>query len=104
MLTRDILYISLSVAALVATIFWVWLLWYIIKIFKSIESLVEDFRARLATIDTILHTIQDKLTSTHVQLSMLVEGVKQALNFINARREKKRSKSSSRASTDADDV
>jgi hypothetical protein len=103
MLTRDILYISLSVAAVVATIFWVWLLWYIIRIFKSVEGLVADFRERLRTIDEILHTIHDKLNSTHVQLSMLVEGVKQALTFINNRREKKRGKSSSRASSTADD-
>ena len=94
MLTRDILYLSLSVAAVVATIFWVWLLWYIIKIFKSIEGLVGDFRERLRTIDEILHTIHDKLNSTHVQLSMLVEGVKELMTFINNRRDRKRRSSS----------
>lgn len=103
MVTRDILFISLSAAAVVATVFWVWLLWYIIKIFKSIEGLVEDFRDRLRTIDEILHTIHDKLNSTHNQLSLLVEGVKQALNFINTRRDKKRAKSSKRASADEAD-
>lgn len=99
--TRDILNISLSVAAVVATVFWVWLLWYIIRIFKSIEGLVADFRQRLNTIDEILRTIHDKLTSTHVQLSLLVNGLKQLMSFINSRREKRRS--SSRASSAADD-
>lgn len=102
MLTRDILYISLSVAAVVATMFWVWLLWYIIRIFKSIEGLVTDFRERLNSIDDILRTIKEKLSSTHVQLSMLVEGLKQMMTFINNRRDKKR-RSSSRASSAADD-
>lgn len=101
--TRDILNISLSVAAVVATVFWVWLLWYFIRIFRSIENLVSDFRDRLHTIDDILRTIQDKLHSTHVQLSLLVEGVKQLMNFINNRREQKSRRSSSRASSSADD-
>ncbi|MEK7637146.1 MAG: hypothetical protein AAB402_01985 [Patescibacteria group bacterium] len=103
MLTRDILYVSLAVAAVVATVFWVWLLWYIIRIFKSIEGLVSDFRDRLNTIDEILHTIREKLTSTHVQLSLLVDGLKQLMSFINNRRQK-RAKSSKRASADEDDL
>lgn len=103
MVTRDILFISLSVAALVATGFWVWLLWYIIRTFKSVGHLIDDFRERLNIIDEILRTIHDKLTSTHTQLSLLVEGVKQALSFINTRRENKKRRSSSRASSTADD-
>ncbi len=101
--SRDILFISLSVAALVATGFWVWLLWYIIRIFKDVSRLVESFNDRLKLIDEILRTIQEKLTSTHMQLSMLVEGVKQAMTFINNRRTKS-AKSSKRASADEDDV
>lgn len=100
--TRDILFISLAVSALVATAFWVWLLWYIIRIFKDVSRLIQSFNDRLRLIDDILRTIQDKLTSTHTQLSLLVEGVKQAMSFINNRRAKKRS-SSSRASSTADD-
>ncbi len=101
--TRDILFISLSVAALVATGFWVWLLWYIIRTFKSVGNLVEDFRGRLNAIDGILRTIHEKLTSTHVQLSLLVDGLKQLMSFINNRRQK-RAKSSKRASADEDDL
>lgn len=99
--TRDVLYISLSVAAVVATVFWVWLLWYIIRIFRSIEGLVADFRERLNAIDEILRTIKEKLSSTHVQLSLLVDGLKQLMSFINSRRAKRRS--SSRASSTAED-
>lgn len=102
--TRDILFISLAISALVATGFWVWLLWYIIRTFKSISNLIESFKERLNLIDNILRTIHDKLTSTHTQLSMLAEGVKQAVTFINNRRNKKGAKSSKRASAEEDDL
>lgn len=102
MISRDVLYYTLAAAAAVATVFWVWLLWYIIKIFKTVEHLVEDFRDRLRTIDEILQTIHDKLTSTHAQLSMLSEGVKQLVSFFIARRSKSK-RSSARASSTQDD-
>ncbi len=102
MVSRDVLFYTLAVAAAVATGFWVWLLWYIIKIFKNVEGLVEDFRERLRTIDEILQTIHEKLTSTHAQLSMLSEGVKQLVSFFIARRSKSK-RSSARASSAEDD-
>ncbi len=103
MVTKDILYVSLSVAVLVATAFWVALLYYIIKIFRSIQQTVADFRDRLHVIDEILQAIKDKLTSTHLQLTTLAEGVTQLVSFIMRRRQARR-RSSSRASDDADDL
>lgn len=102
MLSRDILFYTLAVAAAVATGFWVWLLWYIIKIFKTTQGLIEDFRDRLHRIDQILQAIQDKLSSTHVQLSMLAEGVKSLISFF-ANRSSKSKRSSTRASASSDD-
>ena len=102
MITKDILYISLSVSALVATGFWVALLWYIIRIFRSIEGVATDFRDRLRMIDEILQTIKEKLTSTHVQLTAVAEGVTQLVSFLLRRRAAAR-RSSKRAPDSSDD-
>ena len=99
--TRDILFITLAIAIAVGMGFWVWLLYYLIQIIRSVHGMVEDFRDRLRTIDEILQTIKDKLTSTHTQLTFLAEGVKQLLAFIQTRRTKRRS--SQRASANEDD-
>ncbi|MBI5466822.1 MAG: hypothetical protein HY975_01240 [Candidatus Kerfeldbacteria bacterium] len=103
MISRDILNYTLSVAIIVGVVFWVWLLWYIIRIFRSIEGLVSDFRDRLHAIDTILQTIREKLTSTHAQLSFLAEGLKQLMSFISEKRRTSRGRTSSRASDSAED-
>lgn len=99
--SRDILFLTLALAIAVATGFWVWLLFYFIQIIRSVHSMVDDFRERLRTIDEILQTIKEKLTSTHAQLSFLADGLKQLLTFINNRRDKRRR--SARASTTEDD-
>lgn len=102
MIARDILFITLALAALVATAFWVALMWYVIKILRSFKTLIEEFQHRLATIDDILRTIKDKLTSTHLELSLVSEGLKQLIQFVMNRRSKRRS--GTRASSAADDI
>jgi len=100
-MSRDILFYSLALAALVGTAFWVVLLYQFIKIFRSVEHLAGDFRRRLETIDDILTTIKDKISSTHIELIALAEGVKQLIRFFANRRSTRRS---TRASTSADDI
>lgn len=101
-MSRDILFYSLAVAALVGTAFWVILLYQFIKIFRSVEHLAGDFRRRLETIDDILTTIKEKISSTHIELIALAEGVKQLIRFFANRRPARRS--STRASAPADDI
>ena len=105
MLSRDVLFYTLTVMVATFTFFTIWFFVSIRNIFRSFNGLIEDFRTRLNTIDEILHTIREKLTSTHLQLSLLVDGVKQLMSFINNRRDNsKKRRSSSRASSSTDDL
>ena len=101
-MSKDILFISLAIAALVGTAFWVALLAEMIKILRSVEHTVRDFRDRLKTIDDILQTIKEKITSTHVELLALAGGVRQLIQFFANRRANRRA--STRASKDAEDI
>ncbi len=100
-MSKDILFISLSVAALVGTAFWVILLAEMIKILRSVERTVTAFETRLRTIDDILQTLRDKISSTHIELVALAQGVKSLIGFFANRRSARRS--STRASAPADD-
>jgi hypothetical protein len=101
MISKDLLFYTLAVTATAMTVFFCWFMWYLISIVRSFHRLVADFRDRLVTIDEILQTIKDKLTSTHAQLSFLTEGVKQLISIFMNRRAKRRS--STRASSSADE-
>lgn len=101
MLSRDVLFYTLAVAAAALTVITVWSFWQMIKIFRSLNGLVEDFRTRLGVIDEILRTIQDKISSTHIQLTALAGGLKELIGFFVSRRAKRRP--SARASDSTDD-
>lgn len=88
---RDILFLTLAIAITVVTGMTVWVFVYTVRIFRSLSGIIDDFRQRLATIDDILRTIKDKLTSTHLELSALVLTVKQLLGWFMDRRAKRRS-------------
>lgn len=101
MLSRDVLFYSLAVAAAAFTITMVWTFVSFLKLFRSFNGLVEDFRHRLGMIDEILRTIQDKISSTHLQLTALAGGLKELIGFFVSRRAKRRP--SARASDSTDD-
>lgn len=101
-MSKDILFISLAVAALVGTAFWVVLLTELIKILRSVERTVTAFENRLKTIDDILLAIKEKISSTHIELMALAAGVKTLLSFFANRRTA--SRNSKRASATADDI
>lgn len=100
MISRDILFISLAVAVLVATGFWVALMYYLIQIIRGLRDVVQGFQHRLAAIDEILQTIKDKLTSTHLELAALGGGLKQLIQFFVNRKTKRRSGSRASANTE----
>lgn len=99
--SRDILFYTLALAAALVAGFFAWFTYYLIKIIRTVSRTVEDFRDRLATIDEILQTIKEKITSTHVQLTTLAAGLTQLLSFFANRRSKRRS--STRASQSSDE-
>lgn len=101
MVTRDILFITLSVCAVTFTAMAVWCFVYLLKVMRGLAGLVEDFRDRLHAIDDILRTIKDKLTDTHVQLSFVAQGIKQLISYVISRRSKRRA--STRASSVGED-
>lgn len=97
---RDILFLTLALCAAVLTVFTAWFMYYLVKIFRTVTATVEDFRDRLRTIDEILQTIKDKLSSTHVQLSALAAGVKTLIGFFADRQAKRRSSTRASKATD----
>lgn len=101
MLSRDILFYSLAILAATFVVTTIWFFVSVMRIFRNFNGLVEDFRTRLMTIDDILHTIQDKISSTHIQLTALAGGLKELIGFFTNRRAKRRT--STRASDSGDD-
>lgn len=101
MLSRDVLFYTLAVAAAAFTVTTVWAFIAFLRLFRSFNGLVEDFRHRLGMIDEILRTIQEKISSTHIQLTALAGGLKELIGFFVNRRAKRRS--SARASDSSDD-
>lgn len=99
--SRDILFYTLALCAAVVAGFFAWFTYYLVRIIRSVSQTVEDFRDRLATIDEILQTIKDKLSSTHLQLTALAGGLKTLISFFSDRQAKRRS--STRASKSADE-
>lgn len=101
MIAKDVLFYTIALAIAVFTAMAIWGFVAMLRILRTMQGLVDDFRQRLKTIDEILQTIHSKLTSTHAELTVLAGGVRELISFFINRRAKRRS--STRASSDKDD-
>jgi len=87
--TKDILWAVLAFCIAWFTLGVFWVLYYIAQILKNVNHLMTSFRAKLELVETLLHTIKDKIEKSSSHLALLAEGVAQAVGMVKDRVEKK---------------
>ncbi len=103
--SKDILYLVIAFCVLWVTVFLCWMLYYLTRILKNANQIVEEFRSRLQMLTEAINYLRDKVENIHGLLSMASGGVagmvksavtKKATEWIN--------RGSARANTAAKDA
>jgi F0F1-type ATP synthase membrane subunit b/b' len=77
--SQDVLYIVISFCALTVTVFLSILFFYMIKFFKNISKIVEEFRVRLQGLMDVATHIRNKVEQMSSILSLVTDG---AVGFV----------------------
>src|SRR3989344_1482866 len=72
--SQDILYVVISFCVLWATVFLCWMLYYVVRILKNANQIIEEFRVRLQTLSEAISYIRGKVEHMSGLLSMVTEG------------------------------
>lgn len=73
--TQDILYVVISCCVLVITVFLCWMLYYVMRILRSANQVVEEFRLRLQALTEALNYIRGKVEHMSGLMTLASEGV-----------------------------
>ncbi|MEK7173414.1 MAG: hypothetical protein AAB740_05605 [Patescibacteria group bacterium] len=73
--SKDILYLVIAFCVLWITVFLCWMFFYVAKILKSANQIVEEFRARLQLLTEALNFIRGKVDNIHSLLGVAGSGV-----------------------------
>lgn len=87
--SQDILYITVSVCALVFTGFLCWVLFYLAQLLKQSNQITEELHAKMTEWAEAIDEIKERVINTAATLSSLGDQVGRVVDFINRRRDSK---------------
>ena len=90
--SKDIFWVVLAFCIAWFTLGLFWVLYYMAQILRNINKLMTSVRSKLELVESLLHTIKDKIEKSSSHLALLAEGVAQAVGMVKNRVEKKAGK------------
>jgi len=89
--SKDVLNIVIAASVGIFTFFLCWMLWYVIRAMRQVNSLVDSVKEKIDLLDKILHAIKEKVDHTASYLPILAKGVTQIIEYFKKRQSKKTS-------------
>lgn len=83
--TQDILFIVLAFCAIWFTIFLCWLIYQAASLLKHIHGLVDEVRARVASLEDTVMSMKRKFDGNITMVSSIAEGVKKIIDAMRSR-------------------
>jgi uncharacterized protein YoxC len=77
--SKDILYLVIAFCVLWVTVFLCWMLYYVARILKNANQIVEEFRSRLQVLTEAIDYMRGKIENIHSLLAMASGGMGSAL-------------------------
>lgn len=86
--TKDILYLVISFCVLWVTVFLCWTFYYIVRLLRNANQIVEEFRLRLQTLTDTINYIRGKVEHISGLMTLASDGVGGLVKKVVARKAK----------------
>lgn len=87
--SKDILYIVISFCIIWVTIFLCWVFYYVVKILKNTNQIVDEFRLRLQALLEAINGIKEKMDIVSFGMNSILGGVSGAVKKVIKKKVKK---------------
>lgn len=86
--SKDILYLVIAFCVLWVTVFLCWMFYYVTRILKNTNQIVEEFRSRLQILTEAINYVRGKVENIHSLLNMAGGGVAGVVKNVVAKKAK----------------
>ncbi|MFA5061716.1 MAG: hypothetical protein WC526_01045 [Patescibacteria group bacterium] len=86
--SKDILYLVIAFCVLWLTVFLCWTFFYVVKILKNTNRVVEEFRSRLQLLTETINYVRGKVESIHALIGLAGGNVANAVKNIVSKKAK----------------
>lgn len=103
--SKDILYLVIAFCVLWLTVFLCWVFFYVVKILKNTNRVVEEFRSRLQLLTETINYVRGKVESIHALIGLAGGNVANAVkNIVSKKAKEWVNKGSKKMNTSAKDA
>ena len=86
--SKDVLFIILAFSILWLTVFISFILFYIVRIFRTAGKIISRTEETISKVDDLVDFLKEKIGKSTSHLILLAELVKQGMSFIHDKKEK----------------
>ena len=90
--SKDVLNIVIACSVGLFTLFVCWMLWYVIRAMRQVNSLVDSIKEKVEMFDSILKSLKEKLDHSASYLPVLAKGITQIVGYFKNRESTKKKK------------
>ena len=88
--SKDLLYVVISFAVLWLTIFFSWMLYYVIMILKQSNDMVKGVREKIEKVGETIEKIKEKFDHASNYVGFLAKAVEKLVEFTKEKKRKKK--------------
>ena len=87
-ISKDLLYLVMAFCILWVTIFFCWLLYYIISIVGQMRNLIKSVKEKINKVDELINLIKEKVEHSATYLGVMVAGIEKIVDYVKERKNK----------------
>lgn len=87
--SKDLLYVVLAFSVLWLTIFFSWMLYYVIMMLRQANQLINSFREKVEKVGQTIEKIKEKFEHASSYLGLICKAVEKMVDFVAERKKKK---------------
>jgi len=88
--SKDLLYVIISLCALLFTVFSCWAIYYLARILRQMFRIIKEASDLLNKVEELIKIIKEKFERGASYLPLIMEGVKKLVELMKGRAEKKK--------------
>jgi mannose/fructose/N-acetylgalactosamine-specific phosphotransferase system component IID len=88
--SKDLLFITLALSALLLTAFSCWLIYYFIAIIRNLYDITKSFKEKMDMIDDILKNVKNAVSNTANYIGLAINGIDKIVDYVQKKNTRKR--------------
>lgn len=95
--SKDLLFITLAICALLFTAFSCWLIYYFIAIIRNVYTVTKSLKEKMELVEDILQTAKANISSAANYIGIVVSGIDKIVDYVQGKNTKKPAKKKAKA-------